>query len=303
MNERQIIKFHGDELIVFMHDDQPYVALKPICDALKVDWEGQRQRIFRSQIYASVAFITKATGADGKSYEMVCLPFHLFSGWLMGIETSRIKDDLIRAKVLLYQMECHEVLFKHFFGSKDELEQRLKEHDAHWHKTLESNVKIRCSDILKLYIEKIFKDPQKFYLAQWVWRMRTFFTTKDIASFEKCSTSKISKLYRNYDHYLDATRYDRFYDSHHKYDDLDYYDIRDLYLKYSKLESEAQFATYFASKGKRGCPYNLSEEIRFLARITDKRNFSAGNGVSDTSPRGTDLKTLHHNTGGTSWKM
>lgn len=46
--------------------DEQLVAIKPICEAIGIDWEGQRQRIERDEILSSVACMIKATGRMGK---------------------------------------------------------------------------------------------------------------------------------------------------------------------------------------------------------------------------------------------
>lgn len=37
-----------------------------------------------------------------------------FDGWLFGIDSSRIKDEAVRERVILYQRECYQVLYDHF---------------------------------------------------------------------------------------------------------------------------------------------------------------------------------------------
>ena len=55
------------------------------------------------------------TGADGKRYEMVCLPLDYFNGWLFRIDSRRHKGAR-RELIIKYQRECYHVLAKHFLG-------------------------------------------------------------------------------------------------------------------------------------------------------------------------------------------
>lgn len=52
----------------------------------------------------------------GGDQEAVCLKMDLVNGWLFTIDSSRIKDDAVREKVIVYQRECYGVLAKHFLG-------------------------------------------------------------------------------------------------------------------------------------------------------------------------------------------
>lgn len=47
--------------------------------------------------------------------EVTCLRMDLVNGWLFGIDSSRIKDEAVREKVIMYQRECHGVLHRHFY--------------------------------------------------------------------------------------------------------------------------------------------------------------------------------------------
>lgn len=112
-NEIQTVDFHGHELALVAHNDEPYVAMRPVCDAIGLDWEGQRQRIARHPVLKTVAFVIQATGADGKNYRMLVLPLQYLNGWLFGIDASRVKrgcrEDLIR-----YQRECFQALYDYW---------------------------------------------------------------------------------------------------------------------------------------------------------------------------------------------
>lgn len=112
----ELIQFHGTELLAVRHDDgRIYVAIKPMVDAMQLDWEGQRQRIRRDLILSSTACVIKVVADDGKLREMLCLPLDMLNGWLFGIDARRVKSNL-RAIVLDFQRECYEVLNAHFRG-------------------------------------------------------------------------------------------------------------------------------------------------------------------------------------------
>lgn len=108
--QANIVDFHGNKLISILVDEVPYVAVKPICEAIGVDAEAQRVRIARHPVLSSVAFVTKATGSDGKSYDMLMFPLDKLNGFLFGINANRIQNPEVRERLIQYQSECFDVL-------------------------------------------------------------------------------------------------------------------------------------------------------------------------------------------------
>jgi hypothetical protein len=107
------VPFYGQSLFATLVNDVPHVALKPICENLGVDWEGQRQRISRQPVLKSTAVMIKAVAEDGKLRDMLMLPVKFLNGWLFGIDSNRVKPE-IRDRLIAYQTECFEVLANHF---------------------------------------------------------------------------------------------------------------------------------------------------------------------------------------------
>lgn len=112
---------NGVEISAVFENGETCVPVKPICEAIGIDAEGQRQRIMRHYILGSVAFTLKATGADGKAYEMLCLPLEFIYGWLFTID-SNIVAETRRDSVWLYQQECFKTLYTHFTAIRREKE-------------------------------------------------------------------------------------------------------------------------------------------------------------------------------------
>ena len=121
METKTIAKVNNVDIV--STSDEQMVAIKPICKALGIDWEGQRQRIERDEILGSVACIIKATGKDGKSYEMIAVPYMFIFGWLFSIDVSKV-NETAKESVLKYKMECYKVLFDHFTEPQTFLKQK-----------------------------------------------------------------------------------------------------------------------------------------------------------------------------------
>lgn len=110
------VNFRGDQLYGFENDDGTFVALKPIVESMGMDWSAQYRRALRDPILKEGIAIMATPFGRGGDQEAVCLKLELVNGWLFTIDTSRIKDDVVREKVIVYQRECYGVLAKHFAG-------------------------------------------------------------------------------------------------------------------------------------------------------------------------------------------
>lgn len=121
----ELIKFHGHNVVTIHETDGIFVALKPICDAIGLSWRGQNERVLRDAVLSSVARMTRATGADGKQYEMLSLPLDVLNGWLFGVDANRVNPEL-KETVIAYQRECYRALDAHFRGKA------LAQNEIYW---------------------------------------------------------------------------------------------------------------------------------------------------------------------------
>lgn len=113
MNQVQNISFHGQTVPVFSHNNQHYVAMKPIVENIGLDWVSQYKKIQRSEILKSGMVMMTIPATDGKTYETACLPLDYLNGWLFGVDARRVKPE-IRSRLLTYQRECFRVLNEYF---------------------------------------------------------------------------------------------------------------------------------------------------------------------------------------------
>jgi len=111
----QSVTFHNQEIQVLNHDGKPYVAMKSIVENIGLDWDSQKKRINRNEVL-SQGKVMMTSPTNGGIQEMLCLPLGMLNGWLFGIEINRCKPE-IRDILRLYQLECFDVLYKHFLPS------------------------------------------------------------------------------------------------------------------------------------------------------------------------------------------
>lgn len=106
------VDFYGDQILVIQKEDGThYVALRPICEALGVSFTMQRAKVQKDGRFNCDVIIT--VGGDGKQREMLCVPISKLNGWLYSINPNRVKAE-IRDRLVAYQAECSEVLYRHF---------------------------------------------------------------------------------------------------------------------------------------------------------------------------------------------
>lgn len=108
----KVVKFNNQQLPVFLHQDKPYVAMKPICENIGLQWEAQLRRIKRNHVLSKGMSIMDIP-SNGGIQQYVCLPLGLLNGWLMGVDISKVKSE-IKDTLIKYQLECYDVLYQHF---------------------------------------------------------------------------------------------------------------------------------------------------------------------------------------------
>jgi P22_AR N-terminal domain len=91
--ELQSIEFYGSRIYTVEKDGEHYVAMKPICEGIGIDWEGQRQRIMRHPVLKSTACMIKAVAEDGKKRELLMLPIEMLHGWLFLIDSNKVNAN------------------------------------------------------------------------------------------------------------------------------------------------------------------------------------------------------------------
>lgn len=124
------VDFRGDTLFGFQEGDNTFVGLKPIVEAMGLDWSAQYRRVKRDPILSEGIAMMATPFGRGGDQDAVCLKLDLLNGWLFTIQSDRIKDESVREKVITYQRECYRVLNEHFAGKRKPREGLLDEDDV-----------------------------------------------------------------------------------------------------------------------------------------------------------------------------
>ena len=111
--EQKTVAFYEDQVTaVRLASGEVFIPLRPIVEGLGLDWASQTRRINRDPVLAEVKGVVVTTTPGGPQ-EMLALPLDYLSGFLFGVNASRVKAD-IRERVIRYQRECYKVLAEAF---------------------------------------------------------------------------------------------------------------------------------------------------------------------------------------------
>lgn len=111
MSQTHHIDFHGDNLIGVKTDAGIVIPLKPICDAIALDWENERQRIGRHPTLAKGTCIIQVPYGPGGGQRMFCMLLQRLNLWLASVNPNRTHKP---ESLILYQEEAADVLFAYF---------------------------------------------------------------------------------------------------------------------------------------------------------------------------------------------
>ncbi|MBA7556901.1 hypothetical protein ES705_49624 [subsurface metagenome] len=84
---KKFLEFNGKAILFLSIDGQYWVALKPICEALNLDWTYQLKVLKSHKILGQLWYLHTIVGADNRLRNMVSLPEKYIYGWLFGISS------------------------------------------------------------------------------------------------------------------------------------------------------------------------------------------------------------------------
>lgn len=138
-NLEKFLEFNGKRISVLSNDGQWWVAIRPICDALGVDYHAQYKRLQSDNILSRVLSKQTTHDATNRLQEMVCIKEKFVYGWLFSIQSD--SDELTE-----YKIKCYEVLFDHFHGALTARLNTLSQRDGIAMRILELEEKLEQSE-------------------------------------------------------------------------------------------------------------------------------------------------------------
>jgi hypothetical protein len=107
---RQFLEFRGKTLLMVNKDGIVWIAIKPICEAIGVNYKQHHANLIEDPILGPASCKHRMQIPNDQPRQMTCLPESLIYGWIFSISSK--SPELVE-----YKRECYNVLFNHFHGS------------------------------------------------------------------------------------------------------------------------------------------------------------------------------------------
>ncbi|ASB03034.1 MULTISPECIES: phage antirepressor N-terminal domain-containing protein [Proteus] len=104
------VPFYDNELYVVEHNNEPYVPMKPIIEGMGLNWASQFTKLKKR---FSKGIVEIAIPSKGGEQSMICLQLRKLSAWMLTIYPNKVKSE-IRDKVIQFQEECDDVLYRYW---------------------------------------------------------------------------------------------------------------------------------------------------------------------------------------------
>jgi hypothetical protein len=117
MTKTHLVPFHGDKINIIENNGTAYVAVRPVCERLGLDWKSQWAKLRDPNNGWMCGDIT-THDTSNRQQEMVCLALYDFPLWLASISPSKVKPE-VRYTFLQYRDEAKRVLFNWFMGERN----------------------------------------------------------------------------------------------------------------------------------------------------------------------------------------
>lgn len=105
----KFLEFNGRTIYYLDVNGTNWIAIKPICEVLGVEYDHQAEKIKQDPILSQLHGKHQLVAADNRVRKMICLPEKYIYGWIFSINSK--SDNLVD-----YKQKCYEVLFDHFNG-------------------------------------------------------------------------------------------------------------------------------------------------------------------------------------------
>lgn len=190
----KIVKFNNQQVPVFFHNEKPYVVMKPICENIGLDWRSQLKRIKRNQVLNQGVVMMTIPSVKGDQ-DSVALPLGMLNGWLMGVDANKVRLE-IKDTLIKYQLECYDVLYKHFMPKpQKQIDMTLYvSKDVHHNLALKYHRMFRqyddMIDTMRAQVEDMQRKCRRYDFKM----ARSAISIEEAASVLKVPVSKIKKV-------------------------------------------------------------------------------------------------------------
>ncbi|CAH6815781.1 P22_AR_N domain-containing protein [Vibrio chagasii] len=118
MNNQIRVPFHGSNLFLIQHNGEPYTPMRPVVEGMGLAWQTQHRKLTTNTERWGVTMMV--IPSLDRHNEATCIPLRKLFGWLQTLQPNRIRAD-IRDKVIQYQNECDDVLWRYWNKEANQL--------------------------------------------------------------------------------------------------------------------------------------------------------------------------------------
>lgn len=104
------LQFNNTNVLYTNVDGETFVAIKPICKVLNVDFSSQLRVIKKDVILGSEYILQHIQVPNFQGRNYICIPEKYIYGWLFSINSES-------KELLEFKKECYDLLYKHFHGA------------------------------------------------------------------------------------------------------------------------------------------------------------------------------------------
>lgn len=116
----RFLEFNGKTLLFLAKDGTFWIAIKPVCEALNVQYVQQFKNLKVDPILGPALCKHTMQVPGDQLRNMVCLPEYLVYGWIFSINSPS-------PELLEYKKQCYEILFNFFHGSITRQQELIKQ--------------------------------------------------------------------------------------------------------------------------------------------------------------------------------
>jgi hypothetical protein len=117
---RKFLEFNGKTIFFLDVEGTNWIAVKPICEALGIDYIQQYKNL-KNDIFLSGVLCTHTMhDSSNRLQKMTCLPEFFIYGWIFSINSKN-------QELQQYKWECYRIIYNHFHGSVTRREKILLE--------------------------------------------------------------------------------------------------------------------------------------------------------------------------------
>jgi len=116
----KFLQFNGKNILFLAKDGQFWIAIKPICEALNVNFDRQYKNLKKDKILGPAYAIQPMQVPGDQIRNYVCLPEKFIYGWIF-----QIRSD--SPELLKYKWKVYQILFDYFQGTITQRQKLLLE--------------------------------------------------------------------------------------------------------------------------------------------------------------------------------